>query len=1694
MFSVGTNSYTGIGSPDSSSTSSPLDYSQAPAYLQAADNHNIGNDNSSWFDPSTWNPGQSVVHAGYFAASALASGLNSFYNTGAAVANWAGADVEQNDVATQLSALDSDMGAYYQQNRGAIDTVGFIATSFIPGIGSIKVLNAGQHLLAGLAEGNVGINMARSVGLLANGTERYALQAGAEIAQTNATYSLINSSVQRSIASGFGQAALESAAFEVATTATMKQSPMLQDQDTSDIIHNIITGAFVGGAIGGAVSAAVGRGITKRAISAADVTAKPLTDITSFPGMTDSDKVISAFSDLADMHAFSTTDVGQSIPNRSVLMNTKTDKLLNQARSSTRALTLGDDQLGNIIADSNVGLDSDQVAKNMFGVQDITRVGDVSPTDEAIADYIAKSSKQDISKGSVEDPQLAVKYVKLHGEGTGSITNEAPTVTNIADNVEPLRSIGGKEDYQAAVQKVVDNYTFTPQYEAIQNGTLDQTKLEARYIWAKNQTIVANQTISDTDIPLIEQAVLQRVPFTLRNTSSTDALADEFVPADNNMLGRLKQIKDDFANSLQSDQGLTNPEIAKAANIKLSYLEGTVNSQPASDLFAQQTAQNEFNASRVASGIQKPTDPPIDLSMVPSYAKLGYSTKAIQDVDGNIVSGMAAIKANYNVYQTGVDNAFSNIAGDLTQRFNPIEDKKLLGVNRNGAGPGNFSFAGGAYNSIESDVNAIGAATHDLKAKLITGAREELNPVAFKLANSLNAAIEFQAINDKVLSTAEDYIINDTGTGLISKKIAQFQEQLSAGNNPVYPRLQEGAPEEIPFNTKDAADAVTAHINVNGSVIGDMQSIQAAQGIENSKDSEVFHPIRPNEKNYPYKAFVVDDSISGVGHTSMLHAADETTLNQMIQQVQATTNFKTITVGQSEEYHKAIGDWNYDLSLHDNYIDSSLKRNGISSPFFQQTDPQKIANDFMDYHTRLQTTLANEAVNAKYGKEFDYFRNQADSFANEATSQAGNANVIAAQSDSNNPYLSYLRTALDINQLGTVHPTYYGMQVKLDKIVSQAWDSVAGSCAGATTVEDLDNVNQALSAAGVTSGYRDAATELLANHSAPQGALNTFVRRANSIMSGLLIRTDAMNALNTALGHNVLLGAETNHVVSAIQSGRSDLVGELSDLMKVDVPGTGTGNVLKNGSTENPPNSILSSAKLIKNSIKNFFDPDAVNGAGQNLRDFYSSIGQSSSIRDQMQAVLGTLAVNGTEDASSLSNKIDTAFTGMKSILNSGRTQDASLQAPGLFESIINKGEQLTGNSFVHGFNQFIAADVMRQITDLGIKGGVITPAEQLGYINTFTNRVHGNILASQRPLMFQGPIGNAIGLFQSYQFNMMQQAFRYVADGSAKDAAIILGLQGTLHGVNGLPGFNFMNQKIVGEASGNPNHTDLTGTAYNILGKQYGDWFLYGAPSNILGSNLYTRGDLNPRNTTVIPTSIADIPAVGAFAKFFGNLKDAVTKVGDGGALWETFLQGIEHNGISRPLAGLAQTLQGATNGGTAFSTTSKGNIIGANDIFSLATAARLMGGKPLDEAITHDEVMRLQAYQAADTQRKEALSEAIKTTVIGGGMPTPDQVDNFSQQYAALGGKQNGFAREVANLTKIANTSQANVLASNLRSPKSTAMQRVMGGDPVMDGRNIVGNSNFVFNQSSDINSGSSSSVLNSNNSNNSDNPSGE
>jgi len=1591
----------------------PTSY-EVPSYLLGADNHNLANQGDSWFDPTTW--GDRISKGLKFGAVSVVSGATQLYNSGSIIGSWAGlGDGTQAEVEDVVSSMDSDLGEYYKRNQQSADVVGFVAGSFIPGLAGVKVLNAGQNALRAATVGKIGTNLSRATGLLAPETSAYITAAAQEINAASATFSALNQSGIKALMAGAGQQALEGMAFEVFVQGFMFKSPILDQQTGWDITKNIMTGGALGGVIGGAfVGASTYGKIMGKVKEFREETAafrgRALQQELNSPSLT----VIRNAQDIETSLKVPDLPPGATAEEVALHLRVKKEaeqklvRTLNDMRENTNLLAKGADlSATNMVADTLVGMPAQKVMEGMLHADEIVRPGVMTAVEKDIA-------KQVKAKGVV-DPGLQVNYVKLTGDGAGDVITGTPLFQTIADTVGLSK---GGSLYDSVLQ-VVKGYKFKlGQLWDAGAKTLkgSANEAEARYIWAsriEKETFTKPEfTAHIRDLPILEAAFDKGV-IGLKLVDNTGQVVKAGFGSTDEMWKYIVGVKEAVATSLatkhfktQGREHLNQDAIAKIVNTKIGRIDGSLMKDDFADYRAWQTYKSEYQAAKKSKGL--PVDETLDdPRFLPSYAKVTRRVpeSAMADANGHVVDGATWIKTQEKIHQEAVDRAVADGAGELYEHIQEITEDMLWKANPGGAGAKVAAFASGAYGSLESIVQALGSVTAKLQTKFREATQATLEGPYAAMARNLDSAIEYSTLGQKATRSAKQWVRHTGDDGTEYLITPQAKKALNSETSPIgLDEIDEA--EKLVITSREAAQAIDADIARTSYRTTKHTNLKAAQGKTNEKNPEVWRPARPNPKDYPAFAFVKDDRVTGQGHTTMIFAADQKKLQQLGDKAEAA-GYRVHYKSDSEDFHRAYGDYEYQRTLHESYIDSDLVNKGIYSEFYTKTDPQKIVNDALQQHLREDDVLAMELMRAKNQKAFDYLEDQGKAYSRIEASKFGGS-IARVEKSEKNPYLSYIKTALNISK-ASESSMIHSANKFLDESVSRAVGAVRDVFSKARNPEELGEINSLLSKYGMNTGYRDSAMDLLVNHTAPKGELTKFVQKANSILATLTLGLDPVNSLVNAIGANVLRGTELTQLVDSIKKGNTKLAGELAGLAKIDI--TGKGDL------------IMSPAKLYARAQKNFFGAES-----KELIKRYTDAGYMGMDAAKFHGVLDDLALRGTESVADLNSRISRVFVKAKELGEKGRT--------------------LTGNKLSEDYNRFISADVMRQLTDLAESHGLLTRAESHSYINTFVNRVDGVTVASQRPLMFQGPLGNAIGLFQSYQFNMMQNLFRYSSEGKAKDVAMLMGLQGTFFGVNGLPAFQYINQHIVGTASGNPAHVDLYYATYGAAGEQMGDLLMYGLPSNLLQANLYSRGDINPRSLTIIPTRIKDIPFVSGFMKFTGSMKEIFSKVGAGGDAWSAFLQGMEHNGISRPLAGLAQTLEATGPKGTVYSTTNKGSIIFENDLMSWATATRLAGARPIDETIVSDGIYRIHSYQQHDRDKMNNLSESVKSAVIAGRVVEEDQVAEFAAQYAKSGGKQGMFNRWMVSQMTSANTSEANKIVTQLQNPFAQKVQVLMGG----------------------------------------------
>lgn len=1638
-----------------------------PAYITAADTLNVSNSNQTFLESAM----DTIESIPKFIGVSAISGASQLYNIPVSIGNLFYDEddkIAEADTSKIITDLDSDLGQFYDEHQEGADLVGFLMSSMVPGLGGVKILNAGQKALTVAAKaGKLGANMSKATKLLAPSKELYLAKAVRQVVSNAGVASFKNREAVKALAAGFGQTALETAAFETAVATTMFDSPMLDNYDMGDFVTNVAIGAGLFGAVGTALHAAKINSTLKKAADTAAIEARPWQHIPEYAKASAADEKLAI--DYESINAIPNvpTDVD---PSRYSFLTqaakTKDTTLQNRIRESFGDLAEGDQLVAEVLYRNlkTQGVHEQQSA--VIGLKAATRLKDVAAVEKDISKISKRIDKSTATPDDIEaylNSTLTTKYVKMWGDDTGTVYTTPLRPTALADTlrsgeyikVKPTTVKAGSNTYKFSMTPMVKAKSTVGHFKLATSTPLETN---ARYIWAMEGAPkfapTANKPVvlHADDIPMLEKAhrELSDTPeawahVSVVGTKKEDALASlagfniqdyiatRKIVVANKLLEKATRVPKD-ATPATIAKKLTQDEIAAMVNIKPKVLNGeleisSVNSMATDDMFAMQAYQRTFMDRMIKSGVTPDKAADLKVWHTPQQIKATYDTAPFKDINNHVIENMAIIKERQKLYKEGTDNASAFVLGEDYEKFIDLTSSKVFsGAKPSGAGASRLAAANGDYGSLANFAEYTGSATTNTIAKFKAATHEVLDPLLYKLAANQEASIEWSTLNARLRSYDTTYAFNEAGDALEPLAVIRYREAKEAAEAagtplPRPPRIDPSNPEVIRFNTEEARNLAKAHIETNGKRTEGLVTLRAAQGVQMNRDARAFYPIPPNSKDYPFFAIVTDDSVTSGNASSTLYANSAEELETMIRKVRENPQLTVRTKKDAEDYFKSRGRWDYEKSISDNYINTELRRKGVSAPTFVATDPQKIVADTINWHMDRETGIVREAVSAKYEVQFEELRRLGDEYTNIDTSQFSKLSTLAYAEDvAKNPFADYIRTALGIGKQAD-YPFWTNVNQLADKAVSRTLREATKLISSSKSQADLDNVDALLRKAGYKGAAYDEEMDIFVNARAPRGTLTKLVRNANSVLATVVLRLDTLNAVNNAVSANVLLGAETKAVVRAIQSGDAEAVGALASLTRTRVPGTS--------------DTVFTPTKLIANAVKKF--------GTKNSRDpamaFYRENGFIGRIADQYTDVIDDLTYNPAAGAKSWEGGINKVI---------GKLRKAG-----------DVGEKLTGNRLAEEFNRFVAADVMKQMTDVAVTRGLMSSKEQLAYIRTFVNRTQGNYLASQRPNLFQGPVGQALGLFQTYQFNLIQQLLRYVGEGKGKDAMTLLALQGTIHGMNGLPAFNAINTHIVGNASGNTEHKDFYTSVYGIAGKEAGDWLMYGAASNSLGLldpdlkvNLYTRGDINPRHLTIIPTDPSQVPIIQATARFMSNIKDTFSKIQAGGDVYGTLLQGIEHNGLSRPLAGLAQTMQAFDNPNSAsYSTSNRGNVVGANDLLSLTNLVRMVGGKPLDEAIAIDQTYRSLAYSSKEQERRQILGEALKTKVIAGKDIRPEEIEDFAKAYAEAGGRQEYFNRWAMDLYKNANLSQTNAIMAGLDTPFSRSMQRIMGGIELRD-----------------------------------------
>lgn len=983
------------------------------------------------------------------------------------------------------------------------------------------------------------------------------------------------------------------------------------------------------------------------------------------------------------------------------------------------------------------------------------------------------------------------------------------------------------------------------------------------------------------------------------------------------------------------------------------------------------------------------------------------------ETGGQFVSGELAHAYRVTLASTATSNASGAALG--IDRFSKLADLNRMAAREAtslGSGASLLGAANASYGEgLKLATQDIGKHVHQWIAEDSDAIASAFSTVAAKIEANPRAGAEIGIVTNILRNTDAKYVLDEAKpgkiTGLVHRDIATANTE--EARDLIIERLKaDGYRPTIEFTTQEASDFFSIHTRLNGVRVEKQKVLSNARGFTSNKDPLVVYPPAIDTNYFQHFVFVrpVEGAAFSTSEVAMVFGRDAAELQQRVASIDRNL-YDVITKDGSERYFKAKGQYDFDETINERTIDSGLRKSGALAQFQPEVRWKNIYSDYLMWHKNQASKLIRNAVESNYAQQIEELNSLGSSFIEEATSKFSGT-LKASKSEIVNPYGDYVKTMLDISKRSE-YTFFHQANEFVDALGVRAYrvlsDVTGRASKGLIPWEEANALMEKHGISGpLYSGTHD---YFLANTPRDRNLIKEGVAKANTLLANLVLRFDVAQSLMNVISTPLLLSTELASIRTLVS--RDDvLVGKLRELTEIAVPGGKDGTV-------------PSTTKLLANAIRNFWGPDSVD-----LLKRYRDNGDIKSTLNLYHSAIADL--NLSPDFKVFSDGVSRAT---------------------------EKVATLTGNNWSEEFTRFVSADVMRQLTEPLVQAGRMSLREANSYISVFVNRVQGNYISSQRPIIFQGVLGAAAGLFQTYSFNLLQQLFRHVENKDFKAMATLFGMQTGLFGLNGTPMFDAINTHIIGNAASNGGHYDAYSIAPGIFGKEWGDWLMYGTASAFpLFSDkwpaLYSRGDINPRHMTILPINPLDIPAVDASLRTIRNLRNVGANLVGGADITTSLLQGLEHNGINRPLAGMAQLLAGA-------STTSKGALISASSDFNLiTTAARIAGAKPMDEALALNNMYRLNSYVIADRDRMSALGAVVKTKLMNNQIPSDEEFFTFMTDYAKIGGRVENFNAALQRWMKDANVSVIEKIRANLGTTTGQRLNEIMGGEPLEDFRN--------------------------------------
>lgn len=378
--------------------------------------------------------------------------------------------------------------------------------------------------------------------------------------------------------------------------------------------------------------------------------------------------------------------------------------------------------------------------------------------------------------------------------------------------------------------------------------------------------------------------------------------------------------------------------------------------------------------------------------------------------------------------------------------------------------------------------------------------------------------------------------------------------------------------------------------------------------------------------------------------------------------------------------------------------------------------------------------------------------------------------------------------------------------------------------------------------------------------------------------------------------------------------------------------------------------------------------------------------------------------VSEASDALALGRKFEPGVVAATERALSGKLVEVMASGADYSEALVRKTAMFTGGA--------LAKRLYPELDDLGVTI----------FARDFMDKVVGNYHAAQRPTMFQGTLGVAASLFQTYMLTLGQRIYRHLQLKDYKTLGVMALTQSSIFGMGSLPGFNLIS-KAIGEHYSDDN-VDLTTGTFRALPGGAANILLYGLPSS-MGPAFYSRGEISPR----APTTLGELPAFSILqqgVQSIGHVIKSVAEQDEGMA--SALGQALSMQSVNRPIARLSETL-------TGYSTTRQGSTISTpEEVWTpLGIFSRLLATRPLEEAKLRDAIHLDRYYGAIDHEERQEAIIALKQSIRSGSL-TDEKLGEIAEKYLRTGSPQ-GWRAAVNQATHTTEMSGASTFMLKLK-----------------------------------------------------------